>query len=110
MALAETSFIDKCEVVSFGSTYVTGNQKCSTIQIRRADIIEKDGIEVAKTFHRHVIVPGSVAVGSTSFTSTNISGEDPLVVSIANAVWTSQSKEAYREWLVGIRSETNRPS
>ena len=106
MALAETSFVDKCEVVSFASTYCAGNQKVITIQIRKADIIEKDGVEIARSFHRHVIVPGSVAAGSTALTPTNISGEEPIVQSIANVVWTADAKEAYRAYLVGIRSES----
>ena len=105
MALAESIFVDKCEVVSIASTYCAGNEKVITIQIRKADIIEKDGVEIARTFHRHAIAPGTVAAGSTALTPTNISGEEPIVQSIANAVWTADNKEAYRAYLVGIRSE-----
>ena len=105
MALAETIFVDKCEVVSIASTYCAGNQKVITLQIRRADVIEKDGVEIARTFHRHSIAPGTVATGSTALTPTNISGEEPIVQSVANAVWTADAKEAYRAYLVGIRSE-----
>ena len=105
MALAETIFVDKCEVVSIASTYCAGNEKVITIQVRKADVIEKDGVEIARSFHRHVIVPGSVAAGSTALTPTDISGEDPEVQTIANAVWTADNKEAYRAYLVGIRSE-----
>ena len=106
MALAETIFVDKCEVVSVASTYCAGNEKVITIQIRKADIIEKDGVEIARSFHRHLIVPVSVAAGSTALTPTNISGEEPIVQSVANAVWTVDAKEAYRAYLVGIRSES----
>ena len=106
MALAETSFVDKCEVVSVASTYCTNNQKVITILIRRADIIEKDGVEIARTYNRHCINAGTVAAGSTALTPTNISGEEPIVQSIANAVWTADNKEAYRAYLVGIRSES----
>ena len=105
MALAQTIFVDKCEVVSIASTYCAGNEKVITIQVRKADVIEKDGVEIARSFHRHVIVPGSVAAGSTALTPTDISGEDPEVQTIANAVWTADNKEAYRAYLVGIRSE-----
>ena len=28
------------------------------IQCRRADIVDKDGVEVGRTYHRHVRVPG----------------------------------------------------
>ena len=105
MALAETIFVDKCEVVSIASTYCAGNEKAITIQVRKADVIEKDGVEIARSFHRHTIVPGTVAAGSTALTPTNISGEEPVVQSIANVVWTADAKEAYRAYLVGIRSE-----
>ena len=106
MALAETSFVDKCEVVSAASTYCTNNQKVITILIRRADIIEKDGVEIARTYNRHTINAGTVAAGSTALTPTNISGEEPIVQSIANTVWTADNKEAYRAYLVGIRSSS----
>ena len=106
MALAETSFVDKCEVVSAASTYCTNNQKVITILIRRADIIEKDGVEIARTYNRHTINAGTVAAGSTALTDTNISSEDAGVQAICNAVWTSSVKEAYRLNLVGIRSSS----
>ena len=105
MALTETSFVDKCEVVSAASTYCTNNQKVITILVRRADIIEKDGVEVARSYHRHSINAGTVAVGSTALTPTNISGEESEVQAVCNAVWTADNKEAYRAYLVGIRSE-----
>ena len=106
MALAQTIFVDKCEVVSIASTYCAGNEKVITIQVRKADVIEKDGVEIARSFHRHSIAPGTVATGSTPLTPTNISGEEPEVQTIANAVWTADAKEAYRAYLVGIRSES----
>ena len=65
MALAETIFVDKCEVVSIASTYCAGNQKVITLQIRRADVIEKDGVEIARSFHRHTLAPGTVGIGTT---------------------------------------------
>ena len=105
MALAETIFVDKCEVVSVASTYCAGNQKVITLQVRKADVIEKDGVEIARSFHRHAIAPGSVGVGTTLI-PTDISGEEPIVQSIANVVWTADAKEAYRAYLVGIRSES----
>jgi len=109
MALAETIFVDKCEVVSIASTYCAGNEKAITINVRKADVIEKDGVEIARSFHRHVIVPGKVALGSIALTATDISGEEPIVQAVANAVWTTDAKEAYRAYLVGIRSEGTGP-
>ena len=104
MALAETSFVDKCEVVSIASTYCAGNQKVITLQVRKADVIEKDGVEIARSFHRHILAPGTVGIGTTLI-PTDSSGEETSVQAVANAVWTADAKEAYRAYLVGIRSE-----
>ena len=104
MALAETIFVDKCEVVSAASTYCAGNQKVITIQVRKADVIKKDGVEIARSFHRLTLTPGTVGIGTT-LVPTEISGEETSVQSIANAVWTTVAKEAYRAYLVLIRSE-----
>ena len=104
MALAETSFVDKCEVVSAASTYCTNNQKVITILIRRADIIEKDVVEIARTYNRHTINAGTVAAGSTALTVTDVSGEDAGVQAIFSVVMTNEVKEAYRLHSVGIRS------
>ena len=109
MALAESIFVDKCEVVSIASTYITGNQKALTIQVRKADIVTKDGVEIARNYHRHSLTPGYLKGGTgadkDTLVVTNITAEDALVQTIANAVWTADAKEAYRAYLVGIRSE-----
>jgi hypothetical protein len=74
MALKEIKLIDKIEIVENNS-----------IQVRTATIIEKDNIEIAKTYHRHVVSPGD-----------NVSNEDPKVQAIANAIWTEEVVAAYR--------------
>ena len=45
--LTETSIIDKIELVP------------NAVQIRHKNIIEKDGVEIASTFHREVITKDS---------------------------------------------------
>ena len=105
MALNKTIIVDKTEVVSLGSTYTTNNWK--NIQVRTATIIDEDGTELNRSYHRHVINPGTVADGSTTLTVTDVSAEDAGVQAIFNAVMTTDVKEAYRLNLVGIRSETN---
>ena len=104
MALTKTVFVDKTEVVSLGSTYTTNNWK--TIQIRTATVIKEDDLELSRTFHRSVLLPGSVATGSTALTVTDVSGQDTDVQAIFNAVMTDEVKEAYRVTQVGIRSES----
>ena len=74
MALTEKTIIDKIELVENNS-----------IQVRTANIIEKDGTEIARTFHRHVKHPGE-----------DVSAEDPIVQAIANAIWTEEVIAAYQ--------------
>ena len=104
MAITKTIIVDKTEVVSIGSTYSSDEWK--NVQVRTATIIKEDGVELNRSFSRHVLEPGTVAAGSTALTDTNISSEDAGVQAICNAVWTSSVKEAYRAHLVGIRSSS----
>jgi hypothetical protein len=78
MALIEKQIVDLVELV-----------QSNHIQVRTANIIEKDGIEIARTFHRHVLSPGD-----------SIVNEDPKVQAIANAVWTEEVIAAYQASLV----------
>ena len=90
MALTERFENDKIEVV--------GQYKA--IQVRRATVIERDGVEINRSFHRHVLQPGTVAEGTSTLTNTDISGEDADVQAICNAAWTDAVKESYRIKLV----------
>ena len=74
MALTEITKVDQIEVV--GTNH---------IQVRTSTIIEKDNIEIAKTYHRHVLSPGD-----------DVSSEDPKVQAIANAVWTEEVIAAFQ--------------
>lgn len=75
MALSEVTKVDQIEIVENGS-----------IQIRTATIIEKDGIELSRTFHRHVVHPNE-----------DISNEDEKVQAIAKVVWTDDVIDAYKK-------------
>ena len=88
MALTETSENDKIEVVSKWN-----------IQVRKATIIKKDGVELTRTFHRKVLTPGTLDA-SDNLVATNISGEDADVQAICNAAWTAQVKTDYTAFLV----------
>ena len=89
MALTERFENDKIEVVG---TY-------KAVQVRRAEVIEKDGVEVARSFHRHALSCGSIDE-SDNFVDTNISGEDADVQAICNAAWTQAVKDAYKAYLI----------
>ena len=90
MALTERNENDKIEVV--------GQYK--SVQVRRATVIERDGVELTRSFHRHVLQPGTVAEGTSTLTDTDISGEDADVQAICNAAWTDAIKESWRIKLV----------
>ena len=74
MALTERTVEDKIEIV--------GDHK--HIQVRTATIIERDGVEISRSFHRHVLSPDQ-----------DVTGESAEVQSIATALWTDEVKAAY---------------
>ncbi len=93
MALSERFENDKIEVVG---TY-------KAVQVRRANIIEKDGVEISRTFHRHSLMPGTID-DSDNFVDTDISGEDADVQAVCNAVWTTTVKDAFKAHLIAQKS------
>ena len=75
MTLSSSIIIDRTEVLEDG-----------TIQVRQAEIITKDGVEIARNFHRWVRHPGDTEAQS-----------DPAPVpAIASAVWTQEVISAYQ--------------
>ena len=74
MALTEETVQDKIEIV--------GDYKI--IQVRTATVIKRDGVEISRTFHRHVVAPNS-----------DTSGESDDVKAIAAQVHTDAIKTAY---------------
>ena len=73
MALTESTNIDVIEIVNNWN-----------IQVRQATVIEKDGKQVARTFHRWVLTPDS-----------DISGQEQKVKDICNVAWTPEVRQAY---------------
>lgn len=57
----------------------------SIIQCRRADIVEKDGVEVGRVYHRHVRYPGE-----------DISEECAELQAVAAALWTQEVVDTYQ--------------
>lgn len=74
MALTEENIIDKYEIVG----------PFKHLQCRHATVIKRDGIEISRSFHRHVISPGD-----------DVSGEPAEVQAICAAVHTQEVKDAY---------------
>ena len=74
MALTEETVQDKIEIV--------GDFK--HVQVRTATVIKRDGVEISRSFHRHVIAPDA-----------DITGESTEVQAICNTVHTDAIKAAY---------------
>ena len=77
MALTEETVQDKIEIV--------GDYKI--IQVRTATIIKKDGVEISRSFHRHVVAP--------DISADDLANESADVQAIAAQVHTDAVKAAY---------------
>jgi len=89
MALSESIEYDKIEVV--------GEYKA--VQVRKATVVKKDGTEIARSFHRHVLHPGTLD-NSDNLVDTDLSGEPAEVSAICTAVWTTDVKAAWKAKLI----------
>ena len=94
MALTERCENDKIEIV--------GQYKA--VQVRCATVIERDGVEVTRSFHRHVLHPGTLDA-EDNLVETDLSGEDADVQAICNAAWTDAVKESWRQHLITSKSQ-----
>ena len=87
MAITKKTEVDKIEVV--------GPYK--SIQVRTATVIEEDGVELTRSFHRHALQCVESVKNEDdntwTHTDTDVSGEDAEVQAIANAVWTDTIKD-----------------
>ena len=93
MALTETIEYDKIEVV--------GEYK--NVQVRKAHVIKKDGVELTRSFERYVLHPGSLDA-SDNLVNTDLSGEPAEVSAIATAAWTDAVKDAWKAKLIADKS------
>ena len=95
MALAESIEYDKIEVVGL----------YKTVQVRKATVIKKDGVELTRSFERYVLNAGTLD-SSDNLVDTDISGEPTEVSAICNAVWTTDVKAAWKAKLIADKSST----
>ena len=77
MALTEETIQDKIEIV--------GDFK--HVQVRTATVIKRDGTEISRSFHRHVVAP--------DISADDLANESAEVQAICNAVHTDAIKAAY---------------
>tara|TARA_Y100000592_G_scaffold78218_1_gene122945 strand:- start:43 stop:354 length:312 start_codon:yes stop_codon:yes gene_type:complete len=102
MALTESIEYDKIEVV--------GQYK--HVQVRKATVIKKDGVELTRSFNRFVLDPGTLDV-SDNLVENPLTKEPDGVTDIAdevkaicNAAWTSTIKDAWKAKLIADKSST----
>ena len=93
MALTESIEYDKIEVV--------GEYKA--VQVRKATVIKKDDTELARTFERYVLHPGTLD-GSDNLVDTDLSGQPSEVSAICTAAWTPSVKDAWKANLIANKS------
>ena len=89
MALTESIEYDKMEII--------GQYKA--VQVRKATVIKKDGVELTRSFHRYVLNAGTLDA-SDNLGDTDISGQPAEVQAICNAVWTTEVKAAWKAKLI----------
>ena len=89
MALAESIEYDKIEVVGL----------YKAVQVRKATVIKKDGVELTRSYNRYVLQAGTLDA-SDNLVDTDLSGEPAEVSAICNAVWTTDVKAAWKAKLI----------
>ena len=102
MALTESIEYDKIEVV--------GQYKA--VQVRKATVIKKDGVEITRSFERFVLNPGTLD-GSDNLVDNPLDKEPDgttaiadEVKAIATAAWTTSVKDAWKAKLIADKSAT----
>ena len=78
MALEKSTEIGALQIVT----------KFKHIQVRTDTVVKEDGVELSRTFHRHVVTP--------DISAENLALEHAEVQQIANSgVWTQAVKDAW---------------
>ena len=89
MALTETTEYDKIEIVT----------PYKHVQVRKANVIKKDGVELTRSFERYVLHAG-ILDASDYLVDTDISSEPADIQAVCNAVWTTDVKAAWKAKLI----------
>ena len=100
MALSESIEYDKIEVVG----------RYKQVQVRKATVIKKDGVELTRSFNRFVLDPGTLDE-SDNLVENPLTKEPDGVTDIAdevkaicNAVWTDSVKTAWKANLIALKT------
>ena len=79
MALTEETIEDKVEIVS--------NNDWKVIQVRDATIVKRDGVEISRSSHRHIVMP--------DISADDLANESADVQAFAAQIFTDEVKAAY---------------
>ena len=77
MALEKSTKQDKIEIVDVGDS--------KNIQVRAATVIKEDGVEISRSFHRHVVDPNS-----------DLTNESDEVKKLAEIYFTDDAKAKHK--------------
>ena len=77
MALEKSTKQDKIEIVDVGDW--------KNIQVRAATVIKEDGVEISRSFHRHVVDPNS-----------DLTNESDEVKKLAEIYFTDDAKAKHK--------------
>ena len=96
MALTESIEYDKIEVVG----------KYKSVQVRKATVIKKDGVELPRTYQRYVLNPGELDASDNLVDNPLLKESDGTtdipdeVKAICTTVWTTTIKNAWKANLI----------
>ena len=102
MALEESIQYDKIEVI--------GEYK--NVQVRKASVVKKDGVELARSFSRYVLDPGTLDSDDNLVDNPLLKEPDGTtdipdeVKAICTAAWTGTVKVAWKTKLINDKSTT----
>ena len=104
MALAESIEYDKIEVVGI----------YKYVQVRKATVIKKDGVELTRTFNRYILNAGTLDASDNLVDNPLDKEADGVtaipdeVKGICNTVWTADIKALWRTKL--LEEKATKPS
>ena len=100
MALSESIEYDKIEIV--------GQYK--QVQVRKATVIKKDGVELTRSFNRFVLDPGTLDESDNLVDNPLTKEPDGTrdiadeVKAVCTAVWTTTIKDAWKANLIALKT------
>ena len=89
MALTKATAVDKIIIVS----------PYNMVKLREATVIQEDGVNISITFKHTELWPGSID-SEDNFVDLDISAQSTEIQGVCNAVWTTDVKNLYKDYLI----------